>query len=808
MSYVPATDFLALLRQTATGTEIERMPGLDYVVAALARAGMFQVWTGLTAPAANQQTTVWVQPAQPSWTAECTVWLWNSELSEYQLATPNLWSVLLAFEGPGQAYDPPYGGSVPTTVDKKLQEWVSFLDFGAVADGATNNDKAWISFINALISTGRAGYIPGGAASYIVATAAVSVSPTKPFHIFGDGTIERTTEVYAPLLEVIGGQSPLIEGVTLKYSGPNPQRNVTNVTVNGAVSVTYAYSGAALSIGESVTVFGVLGMGNGDANGNITSNITAVGANTFTVAVDGSSWTAYGSGGIIFNSNAGNHQSARLIGSTNGTFRGVSQLGRWYAGLELRNPAGGSIEDCFSQGSVNRGLYVQGNVSDDRISVTGNEIDGEGVTTYGINTNIATGDTEVDLLIFGNRVFNVQSQGIAASGAIGAVIAVNTIDTVTAVGGIAILNQIVNADAPQFVVINGNTILNAQIGIAGNDDLRTIISNNGISATIPAAAVTAQTCFALMVEGSQLGNVTGNILSGTANAPNGAVGAFFGAGTNGDAADNNVGSGNEITLAGTGTLIGILTSGASADNVWLFTTIQGAGTNVSDAGTNNNFSVGVTGTGPVVLANNPTLGTITGNFNITGEYRIDGNPILDVQGNYVELFSIDGINVGALGNAADPTNYWNNTTHEFRSRDGLTLFGTITATATAVLGSLLSMSPSGGVGYEVGAGGVVVQATNKATAVVLNTVSGQITMSNAALAGGAVVFFTLMNSAIAGADTVSVNLQTGNATPATYRVHVEAITGGSCIIVVTNISGGSLGEALVLNFNVMKGAHS
>ncbi len=100
------------------------------------------------------------------------------------------------------------------------------------------------------------------------------------------------------------------------------------------------------------------------------------------------------------------------------------------------------------------------------------------------------------------------------------------------------------------------------------------------------------------------------------------------------------------------------------------------------------------------------------------------------------------------------------------------------------------------------------QATNKSTAVVLNTVSGQITMSNAALAGGATVSFLLTNSTIAGADTVSVNLQTGNATPATYRVQAEAITGGSCVIVVTNISGGSLGEALVLNFNVMKGAHS
>lgn len=72
------------------------MPGLDYVVAAMARAGLFKLYAGQTAPTANQSTTVWLMPALPSWTAEGIVFLWNSATAEYELATPSLWNQLLS----------------------------------------------------------------------------------------------------------------------------------------------------------------------------------------------------------------------------------------------------------------------------------------------------------------------------------------------------------------------------------------------------------------------------------------------------------------------------------------------------------------------------------------------------------------------------------------------------------------------------------------------------------------------------------------------------------------------------------------
>lgn len=95
MAYSPTTDFLGLLRQVASGVELERMPGLDYVLAALARAGLFQLSVGQTAPTANQTTTVWLRPSVPSWVAEGVVFLWSAAIGAYAPATPALWMQLL-----------------------------------------------------------------------------------------------------------------------------------------------------------------------------------------------------------------------------------------------------------------------------------------------------------------------------------------------------------------------------------------------------------------------------------------------------------------------------------------------------------------------------------------------------------------------------------------------------------------------------------------------------------------------------------------------------------------------------------------
>jgi hypothetical protein len=99
MSYNPATDFLALLRLTGGGVRSERMPGLDYVVSALARAGLFALSVGQTAPTVNQAATAWLQPAQPSWLAEGTFYLWDAVVQAYVVASPALWQAFLTPSG-------------------------------------------------------------------------------------------------------------------------------------------------------------------------------------------------------------------------------------------------------------------------------------------------------------------------------------------------------------------------------------------------------------------------------------------------------------------------------------------------------------------------------------------------------------------------------------------------------------------------------------------------------------------------------------------------------------------------------------
>lgn len=91
MSYNYLTDFLALLRNTGGGVRTEQMPGLDFVVSALARAGFITLVVSATAPTVNQASTVWFQPASPSWSAEGILYLWNAGAAAYQLATPALW---------------------------------------------------------------------------------------------------------------------------------------------------------------------------------------------------------------------------------------------------------------------------------------------------------------------------------------------------------------------------------------------------------------------------------------------------------------------------------------------------------------------------------------------------------------------------------------------------------------------------------------------------------------------------------------------------------------------------------------------
>ena len=118
-----------------------------------------------------------------------------------------------------------------------------------------------------------------------------------------------------------------------------------------------------------------------------------------------------------------------------------------------------------------------------------------------------------------------------------------------------------------------------------------------------------------------------------------------------------------------------------------------------------------------------------------------------------------------------------------------------------IIGSDSVMS-GGELGYTADASGTVTQATSKSTGVTLNKSAGQITMNDAALANATNVSFTLTNSTITAKDIVVLSVAAG-ATAGAYNCWISGKSTGSCTITLRNLSGGSLSEAVVINYAVI-----
>jgi hypothetical protein len=135
---------------------------------------------------------------------------------------------------------------------------------------------------------------------------------------------------------------------------------------------------------------------------------------------------------------------------------------------------------------------------------------------------------------------------------------------------------------------------------------------------------------------------------------------------------------------------------------------------------------------------------------------------------------------------------------DFSTVDGGVVIN-ITDLSRPLLGSTASA-----VGYATGTGGTVTQATSKSTGVTLNKRCGEITMNNAALSAATIVSFTLTNSTIANTDVMIINHVSGGTVGAyTFNAVCNA---GNASISIRNATAGSLSQAPVLRYAVIKGA--
>jgi hypothetical protein len=110
------------------------------------------------------------------------------------------------------------------------------------------------------------------------------------------------------------------------------------------------------------------------------------------------------------------------------------------------------------------------------------------------------------------------------------------------------------------------------------------------------------------------------------------------------------------------------------------------------------------------------------------------------------------------------------------------------------------------IGYASAAQGTVTQLTSKSTAVTLDKSAGRITMNNASLATATNATFTLNNALISANDTVILTISGGQTTPGSYNAFANALSTGSVSITLRNISGGTLSEAVVINYCIIHGA--
>lgn len=131
--------------------------------------------------------------------------------------------------------------------------------------------------------------------------------------------------------------------------------------------------------------------------------------------------------------------------------------------------------------------------------------------------------------------------------------------------------------------------------------------------------------------------------------------------------------------------------------------------------------------------------------------------------------------------------------------------GIVDSVALPAAGGLHSITATGLLGYGTGAGGTVTQTTSKTTGVTLNKPTGVITMDAAALGAGVSVIFALSNSLLSSTDTINVSHNANGGTANAYTIQTLTVGAGSVVIRVTNITGGSLSEAVQISFTVTKG---
>jgi hypothetical protein len=122
-------------------------------------------------------------------------------------------------------------------------------------------------------------------------------------------------------------------------------------------------------------------------------------------------------------------------------------------------------------------------------------------------------------------------------------------------------------------------------------------------------------------------------------------------------------------------------------------------------------------------------------------------------------------------------------------------------------GLIRSSNSSTAIGYTTGAGSSTTQLTGKTTAFTCNTVTGQITLNNSAVAGWGTSSSIFNCSAMTPLSVVIFNHVSGG-TVGVYTFNASSHTTSSCNFSITNNSTASVSDAVVFRYAIINGAVS
>jgi len=183
---------------------------------------------------------------------------------------------------------------------------------------------------------------------------------------------------------------------------------------------------------------------------------------------------------------------------------------------------------------------------------------------------------------------------------------------------------------------------------------------------------------------------------------------------------------------------------------------------------------------------------------------VNGDDVVDITFNghdgstYIGGLSISAIVDGAVSTGVVPTSLVISTNVGSGNTTRITISSLGDLTSTRAIKS----SGVQGIGYATGAGGTGSQTSAKTETVTINKPTGEITTANSALGANTNVTFTLSNTSIAAGDHVIVSHISGG-TLGAYNICAIAAA-NSATITIRNITVGSLTEAPVIKFTVIK----